>query len=162
MEEGRHSQAQPKWWASNLHLAGQFSSTICKTTTQWQASGSEVDTGAIVSLISQGKLYELFPKLHVKQSEVTLHTCTGEEMDIWEEVQVEAQCGDQNKSLTCCHCRYWPCHVGDELAMAPLTQLEGVTGFDNPSPHCWQYGINPIQVFRCIHWRSRLYKTLQS
>ena len=60
----------------------------------------EVDTRATVLLISQRKLCDLFPKLHVKQSEVTLCTYTGEKMDVRGEIQVEAQYGEQKKSLT--------------------------------------------------------------
>ena len=59
----------------------------------------EVDTGAAVSLISKSKYKQIFPNLPLKHSQVTLHTDTGEPMNVLGEIELNVQYGDQKALL---------------------------------------------------------------
>ena len=59
----------------------------------------EVDTGAEVSLISEGTRESLFPLMQPAQSSVILKTYTEEVMPVVGELQVNVQYGEQSKRL---------------------------------------------------------------
>ena len=59
----------------------------------------EVDTGAEVSLFSEGIYESLFPMMQPAQSSVILKTYTGEVMPVVGELQVNVQYGEQTKRL---------------------------------------------------------------
>ena len=56
----------------------------------------EIDTGAALSLISQEKLHELLPDVHIRDSRVVLTTYTGEHLNVIGEINIDAQYQDQH------------------------------------------------------------------
>ena len=59
----------------------------------------EIDTGAAVSIISESQQKELFPDTSLDTSQVELTTYTGERMDVVGQWNVQAQYGQQSKTL---------------------------------------------------------------
>ena len=61
----------------------------------------EIDTGAEVSIISEGTCQAIFPELQpVKSRNVLLKTYTNEVMAVVGELQVKVQYGEQTENLT--------------------------------------------------------------
>ena len=59
----------------------------------------EIETGAAVSLISENTQKELFPDASLDASQVELTTYTGERMDVVGQWSVQANYGQQSKTL---------------------------------------------------------------
>ena len=71
----------------------------CEVLIEGKSITMEIDTGAEVSLISEGTRESLFPLMQPAQSSVILKTYTGEVIPIVGKLQVNVQYGEQTKRL---------------------------------------------------------------
>ena len=67
--------------------------------TEGTSLSMEINTGAAVSLISENKKKELFSDVFLNTSQVELTTYTGEQMDVVGQWSVQANYGQQSKTL---------------------------------------------------------------
>ena len=71
----------------------------CEVTVEGSPLVMEIDTGAEVSVISEGTRQAIFPELQPTKSNVLLKTYTNEVMSVVGELQVKVQYGEQTENL---------------------------------------------------------------